>query len=459
MFANSSLDKSTAVDGRLLKIGMVYFALFLAHSIWRTTLHNQAVNNFELSQAQFGYVISATYIPGIFAFTIGLVAHRLPLYSLLVVSCLALAGGMFIFAATDIVTATDQFLLLLVATLLIAFGFTSFYTVANSACLLGSDGARAPYDLGRLKSLGPLAGFLAASIVIAMFAPASLGEWLSVIDLSDLARSIARLLSFSQSKPEVDSLQLHTLLVTLAFLLLLLGIYVGAAIRVSHAGRSLGRFNLRRGLAYYYALNFLAGCRSAIFQTFALFVMVKQYQLPISGTAILVMVAHVFGFLGYRWVGRMLCRFRHRHVLTLIYAVVAVNFVGFWWLNSGSFESTQFVLFGLGALFLIDSFFFGASVVTDSHLKISSEPRDFIGDIGVGMSMFFFAAWLMSTLCSILWVPKRDNAVDPVSLEPLPLDPDLFLLGSVVCLVAIVVAQLTLNRQPGSQFAADTSPR
>jgi hypothetical protein len=432
----SKLGTGNSINGKLFKISIVYFALFLAQSLWRTTLNNNAVNNFDLNESQIGFVFAAIYVPGIFAFTIGLVARHLALYVLLVFACLSPATGMFV------ISFADQLSALVTATLLIAFGFTFFYTVANSACLLGSDKAHAPYELGRLKSLGPLAGFFAALILIILFAPASLSKWFSILDSSDFLDSLGQLITFSHHSPEFDGRLLRSLLATIAGLLLLLGLYVGVTIRLSHVGKSHGRFNIRRGLTPYYALNFLAGCRSAIFQTFALFIMIKQYQLPVSGTAVLVMTSHLFSFMGYRCIGLTLRRFQHRHVLTIIYAVVATNFVGFWWLNSGAFGSTQLIVLGLGALFIIDSFFFGASVVTDSHLKLTSDSNDFIGDIGAGMTMFSIAALLMSMLGSLLWEPLGNNA---------------FLLGTLVCLSAMVISQLTLNPHKEGEPATNKS--
>lgn len=419
----TSID-NLPVNGRLLKIGIVYFALFLAHSIWRITLHNNAANNFGLSESQIGYVLSATYIPGIFAFSIGLVARGLQLYKLIVFASLALAVGMFL------VSSTVQLEVLVFSALLIAFGFTFFYTVANSACLLGSEDDRAAYDLGRLKSLGPLAGFFAAIIVLVLFAPAVLSQWSSLLDFANPVGMLEELIAKTQSAPEVDAMILRNLLVTLSVLLLLLGIYVSYGIRLSRVGRTYGRFNIRRKLFPYYALNFLAGSRSGIFQTFALFVMVKHYHLPVSGTAILVMAAHMCSFLGYRWVGMMLRRFSHNHVLTLIYGVVALNFVGFWALTSDTYDLGQGTVLGLAGLFLIDSFFFGASVVTDSHLKLTSEPKDLIGDIGAGMTMFSIAAGLMSVVGSMLWEPLGNKA---------------FLLGSMTCLLAMVLGHMTIG--------------
>lgn len=418
------LTDGPALDGKLLRIGAVYFALFLAHSIWRITLHNNAVSNFDLSASEIGYVFSATYVPGIFAFSIGLLARRLPLYELLLFACLALAGGMLV------VSLTAQLSVLILATLLIAFGFTFFYTVANSACLLGSGRSQAAHQLARLKSLGPLAGFAAAVIVVIVFAPSSLAQWLSLLDLDAPLRSLGELVMRAHSAPEVDASLLRSLLASLAVLLLLAGSYVGASIRLSHVGRSRGRFRIRRSLLPYYTLNFLAGCRSAIFQAFALFTMVKHYQLPVSGTALLVMVGHMCSFLGYRWVGLMLRRLRHAQVLALIYGVVACNFAGFWLLTSDPFAANQATVLGLGALFLIDSFFFGASVVTDSHLTLTGEPRDFTGDISAGMTLFSVAAWLMSMLGSLLWEPLGNKA---------------FLLGSLVCLLAMAIGLATLN--------------
>lgn len=176
----------------------------------------------------------------------------------------------------------------------------------------------------------------------------------------------------------------------------------------------------------YYLLNLLAGCRSAIFQAFALFVMIKQFNLPIHGTAALVMMGYLSSFLGYRMVGRLLLRFSHRSVLTLIYLVVALNFLGFWFLTGWETLMPAQVLPGLAALFLIDSAFFGASVVTDSHLRKTGDPSDYVGDLATGMTLFSLAAMLMSLLGGLLWQPLGPNA---------------FLLGTLVCLIAVVVGR------------------
>lgn len=404
----------------LLAVGAVYFLLFLAHSVWRTTLHNNAVNNFGLDGGDVGLLFSINYLPGIFCFVIGYAATRLQLYRLLATTCLLLAIGLFV------TSASDGFFGLALGTLLIAFGFTFFYTVANATCLITSPDKAAATSLAKLKSLGPLAGLAAALTILYIFAPGLVSDAAAVIQSEDPGKVAGSLFGVLSSRPEVDSQLLRLVLAVLAGVLLFMGWLLGRQLRLREEGGSYGVLKIRRLLIPYYALNFLAGCRSAVFQTFALFVMVKQFKLPIHGTAALVLAGYLCSFIGYRAVGVALAYFSHRAVLTLMYLVVACNFLGFWFLIGWQELTPDQALMGLSVLFLIDSAFFGISVVTDSHLKKTGEPSDYVGDVGVGMTLFSVAAVLMSLAGAALWQPFAGNA---------------FLLGFIVCLIAAVVGR------------------
>ncbi len=414
------VDAVAAPNGGVLAVGTVYFLLFLAHSVWRTTFQNNAVNNFSLNGEDIGVLFSLTYIPGIFCFTLGFLARRVQLYRLLITACVLLSIGLFAVGAASGLPG------LAIGTLLVSFGFTFFYTVANAACLAASPGEAAATSLARLKSLGPLAGFSGALLLLYLFAPGLLSDATAIIRNQTGDPFVASLVQLFSTRPQVDPELLRLLLTVLGCAVLLPGWLLGRRLRLKALGTSYGALNIRRRLIPYYALNFLAGARSAVFQSFAIFVMVKQFGLPIHGTAVLVMAGFISSFLGYRAVGKALRRFSHRAVLIFMYLVVSCNFLGFWVLIGPIELAPDQALLALGTLFVIDSAFFGVSVVTDSHLRKTGAASDYVGDVAMGMTLFSLSAILMSLAGAALWRPFGANA---------------FLLGTLVCLIAAVVGR------------------
>lgn len=427
VIAQASFSPMPTVPRVLVAVNTVYFMLFLSHSVWRTTFHNNAVNNFDLTGADVGLLFSISYIPGVFCFVLGFVSTRVPLYHLLVAACVLLAMGLLSTSVASGITG------LALGTLLIAFGFTFFYTVANAACLVSSSSAAAETSLARLKSLGPLAGFTAAFIILSLFSPGIITKALEVIAKAKLGDIIPALFSLLSSSPQVDPGLLRRLLALLAVVLLLLGWIFGRRLRVRGESTNYGVLKIRRILLPYYCLNFLAGCRSAVFQSFALFVMVKQFHLPIHGTAALALTGFLASFLGYRAVGKCLRYFSHRAVLTVMYLVVACNFCGFWYLVKWGDMTPDMALFSLGTLFVIDSAFFGVSVITDGHLRSTGDKSDYLGDVATGTTAFSVAAVTMSLIGAALWEPFGANA---------------FLLGTLVCLLAAALGQGLSGKRP-----------
>jgi predicted MFS family arabinose efflux permease len=407
------------VSTPLLPLGTFYFTVFLSHSIWRVTFHNNAVNVFGLDGEILGMLFSINYLPGVLCFAIGFAASRVRVDRLLIASCLLLAGG---FITTSI---ASDFSGLALGTLLIAFGLTCFYTVANGACLIDSTDSDAPIALSRLKSLGPLAGLAAAIIILGVFAPRSLSDAATALRNGNAADILHSLLATPSAPPEIHGQTLRILIFSLGAVLLLPGCLPGRDLKRRAAHYGYGSLRLRRQLIPYYTLNFLAGCRSGIFQTFALFVMIAHFQLQIHGTAALVLAGYICSFFGYRAVGMALTRFSHRAVLTTMYSVVAVNFLCFCLLMNSQLHPQQ-ALPALAILFIIDSGFFGISVVTDSHLKKTGEQADYVGDISIGMTLFSLAAVLTSFAGGVLW-----QTLGAMS----------FLLGALVCLGAAVMGR------------------
>ena len=404
----------------LAAIGFLYYTVFLAQNLWRSTFPNHAITNLGLAHDEFRILLALTFIPGIFAFSFSFVAARFALRSLFLIACLLVSIGLCT------VSFTSDYFYLSISTLCIASGFTLSYIVANSAYLADTPKETTPLSLARLKSLGPIASFTGALIILLIFAPTKIAAVTTTIFSSNADITFQTLLEFLSSRPDVATQRLRDLLAVTGLATLLIGFFLNHLIRKKRQEKKQARIKLSRRLTPYYLLNFLAGCRSAIFQAFALFVLIKQFQLPLHGTAFLGFCAYLCGFFGYRVIGWLLYRYSASSVLTFIYLVVALNFVAFYaLLYFDPFINKQYTLLALSVLFLIDSTFFGVSVVTDSHLKETNEnAENYMSHIAIGLSLFSLAAACSSVLSSFL---------DPT--------PEAFLLGTVICILAIITGR------------------
>lgn len=337
-----------------LIFGLVYFAVFAGNNIWRFTFHNYTIETFHISALQIGFLFSLSAVPGVLAFSIGLIARKIRLFVLMILSCTLVGVGLiWIGFAPD-------WNLLWPGVLAISVGFTVFYPVINSLALQGSAPENTSISMGRLKSFGPLAAIASALLILYILQPMGYRNFLIIT----------------------------------GGIVLLCGVVAAFDTRKKKYAGDQGNLSFRIALWPYYALNFLAGCRSAFFKTFVLFLLVNEYHLPIHKTALVVLVGSFCGFLSYRLIGQIANRYEPRNVLSVIYMVVALIFEGF-----GAFE--QEIL--LSALYCFDSLLFGVSVVTDSHLKKISRPQNFVGDVAVGLTLFHLAGVLFPLAGGVIW--------------------------------------------------------
>ena len=156
-----------------------------------------------------------------------------------------------------------------------------------------------------------------------------------------------------------------------------------------------------------------------MFKVFAIFVLVNEYGFEFDQTALIVLAANGLTFLGYHLIGFAAHRFGNKNILSFIYVIVALIFLGFSTIDSGLV---------LSALFLLDSLVFGASVATESHLKQVSAPEDFIGNVAVGLTLFSLAGLVMPLVGGYVMAA--------FGREPA------FLMGTALAIVAIVVSRM-----------------
>ena len=365
-------------SSNLIFLNMAYLATFAGHSIWRSTFHNYAIDKYQVNPQQIGIIFSLASIPGVLAFCNGFIAHKMRLFFFLPLSCISVGIGLIW------IGLTPTWHYLLPAVLLITFGFTSFYTIVNSIRLLESRPEEVTLSLGCLKSLGPLASIGAALLILCFLKPLGFNLFFILAGIGVIVFGVLAVMSIWNKEYSV----IHSNL----------------------------RFNSK--LWPYYTLNFLAGGRSSIFKTFVLFFLIHEYHFKITSTALIVVVSNFLGSFGYLLIGYLGRRYDKRNLLTIIYFGVAFIFFCFFFVNS--------VLL-LSMLFLLDSLLFSTSVITEGYLKNKSLPRDLIGDVATGLTLFYIAEVLTPLLGAMLWELLNFKAT--------------FLLGSILACISILVSR------------------
>jgi hypothetical protein len=360
-------------------IWIAYFATFTGYSVWRYTFTNYAVENFGVDVQQVGVLYSIAGIPGALAFTIALVARKVRIVVLLPFSCALVGIGL---AWLGVAPVWQD---LWPGLLAISLGVACFYPVITSLVLLNTTEAAAPVSIGRTKSFGPLASIGAAGLVIYF----------------------------------VPELGASRFLVLVGAAVLVGGVVAGLGIRRSAIAPIRGTLEFRIALWPFYAMNFLAGCRSALFKTLAIYVLVTEHGFEFHHTALIVLAGNGLTFVGYHLIGHLVRVHGSRNVLSVIYLIVAGVFLGF------AFGGSPLLL---SALFLVDSLIFGASVATESHLKTIAVPEQYIGHVATGFTLFSIAGLVMPAVGGFVW--------DQVGREPA------FLFGSAVAVVAVGVSRL-----------------
>ncbi len=382
---SSLLDDVDAAPSFVLSLS--YFAVFFGESLWRTTFANYVIQDLGMGAERLPFFFALAALPGTFAFAIGVASiwarvHLLAAFSTLMLGA-ALVG----------ISMAQSTLTLAVSVLAIGIGFHTFYVISNSLCLLHAEHTQATIALGRIKSVGPMAKLLAVLLVFALVSSQRLPIFLAVVGVAVGA----------------------------------MGFTMAGWARRQGFGLLKGRLKLTRRLWPYYALNFLAGSRSAVFTGIVMVVIIDRYDVQLKGIAALLIAAHVATLIGYRLIGRFALRFNPRSLLAALYAIVALVFVSFAIVTGTDLFSPQQQKVIVQVLFLVDSLVFGVSVVTDGYLKSWVPVSQLVGTVAVGSSLFHGAKVIVPTLGGLLWVSVGLNAV--------------FALGSVLAILAILACR------------------
>ena len=216
----------------MLWLGFFYFTISCGHLIWRATIYNFGLEEYDVKPEEISYLFSIAALPGLLTIALGFLVQRITLVAILISSYFSIGAGLIVMGQSA------NWQTVWGGVLLLNLGFAVIYPMAGCFCLNRSRADRAAVTLGNLKSLGPAAAF--ATIPLMTFL--------------------------------LPLFNIRTLLLMTGYVTIVVGMVITPyASRFVVMRRLQRRFKFRRQLLPFYTLNFLNGSRSALFKTFVIF--------------------------------------------------------------------------------------------------------------------------------------------------------------------------------------------
>jgi predicted MFS family arabinose efflux permease len=410
----------------LIVIAVNNLILVLGFCLWQSIFNNFAVEELGVRADQIGVIQAIREVPGLMGFLVGLLALLLVEMRIAGFSVVLMGVGIFLTAAARDLTG------LIGATLVMSAGFHFFSSSNSSAVLLTVGPDEAPKVLGRLNSLGALAAVMGTLLVFG-----TLDAW--------GYRTLFRVAG--------------ALVVIGGVVLLPFG---RQPVRVQRTRRELP---LRRRYWLYYALQFLMGSRRHIFSTFAVFLLVQQYEVTAQIITLLFLINSLIGTYFNQALGKIVTRFGERWVLTVNFSLLVLVFLGYAviptldvlktpilpvpevsageWILFPAFPATPGLLILLG-LFVIDNILFGFSIALQSYFqKIALGPEEITANISVGQTINHIAAVIVPVVGGLVWEAVGAQYT--------------FLAGVVIVLASLALTQRVRTSQAALAEAVPTS--
>ncbi|MDT8377731.1 MAG: MFS transporter [Desulfotignum sp.] len=324
--------------------------------VWQTLFDNFAVNVVHLDGHHVGVIQSVREIPGFLALLVVYVLLILKEHRLSALSVLLLGIGL---AATGLV---PSFTGLILATLLMSFGFHYYETTYQSLGLQYFDKSVAPAVFGKLRSYASLSSMFTGGMVFILV------MFLSYTQLYLLFGAViigVGLWAFSRNPVSADMIPQHKKMI----------------------------FKKRYWL--YYALTFMAGARRQIFMAFASFLLVKKFEYTVQGIAVLFFINNSLNYFLSPFIGKCIVWFGERKMLSLEYLSLILIFTAYGLVDSWV---------AAGMLYILDHVFFNFAIAINTFFQKIADPRDIAPSMAMGFTINHIAAVVLPTVGGLLWL-------------------------------------------------------
>lgn len=382
-------------QNRKLFLYLITANLLLAFGqrIWEAVFNNFAVESIGVGPEAIGWIQSAREVPGLLAIGVAFLALVLSEFRIMAFSVILLGTGIVL---TGMATTVPM---LIVATMVMSFGFHFFGPGSSSVLLMSVSKEDAPKALGALQSISASAA-VAATVSVYLLA--------TRIGYRPLFLAVG-------------------LLVIVGGLVLL---PMGRSGSVLPARR---RIRLRRRYWVFYTLAFLMGSRRHIFTTFAPFLLVRDFGVAVQVMAVLYLANGLINTYAYQFVGKLVARFGERTVLTLAFIALVPVFLGYAYVA---------LLPLLYALFVIDNVLFGVNLALTTYLqKMAVSPEEITANLSAQQTINHISAVIVPVVGGTVWAVFGSEAP--------------FLFGVGIAVASLIIAQFV---RPGRPTGGVPSP-
>jgi len=356
-------------------VGIATFAMDAALYAYSAIFTNFFVNDLHFNARDLGLVESLREVPGFLTVVMAALTVRFHESRLAAFSLLAMGIGL---AA---ISGAHSFLFLVAAGMVWSIGFHLFSPLSNGLVLAATESGQEGRALGWIGGVGAAGTLAGMFMVFLLVGPLGLRYTFIPAGICALIGGVALL--FTRDRKFVPRT----------------------------------RIVFRKRYLIYYALSLLDGSRRQIFMTFAVFLLIKQYNLDVRQVTGLLIVNSVVTTVLTPFIGRMIDRYGERRLLALNYALLI-----------GLFASYALVhnLPALCVLYCIDNAFFAFSLGINSYLGRIAPPEDLTPSLVMGSTANHVAAVGVPVMGGLLWASFGYQVT--------------FLVGAATCLLSVLAA-------------------
>ena len=153
-------------------------------------------------------------------------------------------------------------------------------------------------------------------------------------------------------------------------------------------------FVLKKRFSYYYALQFLQGCRRQMFLTFAIFAMVKVHGMPVETTMVLILINQIITTAVAPTLGRLVDHFGERIMLSASYVGLILVFSGY---------GIIVYLPALYVLYCLDNLIFFGDIAMTTYVNKIASDEDLKPTLAMGVTMNHVAAVIAPVTGGLVW--------------------------------------------------------
>ncbi len=381
----------------MLVLFVAVFLVQLSLGIQRTAFNNFANDIIGVTPSQLGYINAVREIPGLLTVVlIGLVSSLSQ--SVVVGICGMLIGIGLVWHGVS-----STFAQLVGATLVFSIGFHMFYPMQASLVLsLADKGSKG-------RRMGQFGGAQAAASLAAIVIVYTLAEWLSgVLYYRIIFWAAAALAVFGG------------------------GLMLVKGRAGSPAEVSVARYVFRRKYMSFYVLRLLSASQRHVFNTFAVYLMVREFGITVQTVAILMAVSNAFAIYVRPAIGRLVDSWGTRATLVLGYSVGTATAITY------AFVPYLFILY---VAYCFDALVAGMETAINVHLDNIAPDSDVAPSLAMGGTINHILGLVIPVVGGTLWAAVGYQAT--------------FLMGAAVTLICVLYSTTLPGRGKTDAPAAD----